>query len=163
MLYYLIFYNFIENKSVKNSFINSKEFSKQLKLDSISTKTVSKFFKILQNKIKCRMLWNEKKLGTEPCQNGKSYCEIDESKIVSYNNEKRWMFGIYDRGSKEVRIFYVDNNHTQDTLLPIIKNNIYTFYNSKNNNEDSDYDYYYPTRIFSDWFQSYQISEFNNL
>ena len=77
MLYYLIFYNFIENKSVKNSFINSKEFSKQLKLDSISTKTVSKFFKI---KIKCMMQWNEKKLGTEPCQNGKSYCEIDESK-----------------------------------------------------------------------------------
>ena len=109
------------------------------------------------------MLWNEKKLGTEPCQNGKSYCEINESKIVRYNNGKRWMFDIYDRGSKEVRIFYVDNNHTQDTLLPIIKNNIYTFFNSINNNEDPDDDYYYPTRIFSDCFQSYQISEYNNL
>ena len=67
--------------------------------------------------------WNEKKLGTQPSQNGKSYCEIDESKIVSYNNEAQWIFGIYDRGSKEVRIFYVDNNLRQDIILPIIKNN----------------------------------------
>ena len=62
----------------------------------------------------------------EPSQNGKSFCEIDESKIVSYNNETRWMFGLYDRGCKEVRIFYVDNNRMQDTILPIIKNNIYS-------------------------------------
>ena len=45
MLYFLSFYNFIENKSVKNSYINSKEFSKQLKLDYISKISVSKFLK----------------------------------------------------------------------------------------------------------------------
>ena len=88
MLYFLIFYNFIENKSVKNSYINKKEFSKKLKLDYISKISVSKFFKIIRIKIKCKMQkkWNEKKLGTEPIQNIKSNYEIDESKIVSYNN-----------------------------------------------------------------------------
>ena len=78
----------------------------------------------------------ENKLGIEPCENGKSYCEIDESKAITYNNETRWMFGIYDRGSKECRIFYVDNNRTKETLLPIIKNNIFTPYNSIVNNND---------------------------
>ena len=76
-------------------------------------------------------MWKEKKLGTERSENGKSYCEIDESKIVSYNNETRWMFGIYDRGTKEVGIFYVDNNRTQDTLLTNIKNNIYSLWFNK--------------------------------
>ena len=91
MLYFLIFYNFIENKSVKNSYINNKEFSKQLKLDYISKISVSKFFKIIHNKIKCKVhkKWNKKKLGMEPNQNGISYCEYDESKTVSYNNETR--------------------------------------------------------------------------
>ena len=32
ILYYLLFFNFVENKSVKNSFINAQEFSKLLKL-----------------------------------------------------------------------------------------------------------------------------------
>ena len=100
--------------------------------------------------------WNDKKLGTEPSQKGKSYFEIDESKIVSYNNKTRWMFSIYDKGSKEVRIFYVDNNGIHYTILPIIKNNIYTVYASINNNEDPN-DEYYPTRIFSDCFQAFKL------
>ena len=112
MLYFIIFYNFMKNKSVKNSYINSKEFSKQLKLDYISKNSVSRFFKIIHNKIKCKMpkMWNEKKLWMEPSQNCKSYCEIDVSKIVSYNNEIRWMFTIYDRGSKEIFSMYMKFN-----------------------------------------------------
>ena len=39
-------------------------------------------------------IWSEKQLGMEPTIRGKSYCEIDESKIINYNNETRWMFGI---------------------------------------------------------------------
>ena len=31
ILYYLLFFNFVENKSVKNNFINAQEFSKLLK------------------------------------------------------------------------------------------------------------------------------------
>jgi len=164
ILYYLLFFNFVENKSVKNSFINAQEFSKLLKLEYITRKQVSKFYKTIRTKIKNKMYksWGENKLGIEPCENGKSYCEIGGSKVITYNNETRWMFGIYGRGSKECRIFYVDNNRTKETLLPIIKNNIFTPYNSIVNNNDPNEEQY-PTRIFSDCFSSYQVGDFNNL
>ena len=163
ILYFLIFYNFVENKSVKDSYNNSLEFSRQLHIVYVTKKLVSKFFNTLRIKIKNIMhkIWNENKLGIEPCKNGKSYCEIDESKIINYNNETRWMFGIYDRGSNDVRIFYVDNNRTKETLLPIIKKNIYTYYDHIVNNNDPNSDNY-TTRIFSDCFQTYQTSDFNN-
>ena len=164
ILYFLIFYNFVENKSVKDSYNNSLEFSKQLHIEYTTKKLVSKFFNVLRINIKNKMhkSWNENKLGIEPCINGKCYCEIDESKIINYNNETRWMFGIYDRGSKDVRIFYVDNNRTKETLLSIIKRHICTYYERIENNNDPN-EINYPTRIFSDCFQTYQISDFNNL
>ena len=64
------------------------------------------------------------------------------------------MFGIYDRGSKDCRIFYVDR--TKETLLPIIKNNIFTPYNFIVNNTDPN-EGQYSTRIFYDCFSSYQV------
>ena len=45
-------------------------------------------------------------MGTEECKNGKSYCEIDEYKIINYNNETRWMFGIYDKGIQKISFEY---------------------------------------------------------
>ena len=42
--------------------------------------------------------WNENKLGMESCINGKCYCEIDGSKKININKERRLMLGIYDRG-----------------------------------------------------------------
>ena len=164
ILYFLLFYNFVDNKSVKDSYLNCKELSKQLKIKNVTKRSVSKFFNTIRVKIKNKMhkKWEEKQLGTEPCSNGKSYCEIDESKIINYNNETRWMFGIYDRGTNDIRIFFVDNNRTKETLLPIIKKNVYTYYNYIENNTDPN-DEIYPTRIFSDCFQAYQIGDFNNL
>ena len=106
--------------------------------------------------------WNQTQLGTEPCNNGKCYCEIDESKIINYNNETRWMFGIYDRGTHDIRIFYVENNRTKETLLTIIEKHIYSYYNNIENNEDPNEENY-PTRIFSDYFQAYQVNDFNSL
>ena len=35
------------------------------------------------------------------------------------------MFGIYDRGTNEVIIFFSGNNRTKETLLTIIKKNVY--------------------------------------
>ena len=61
------------------------------------------------------------------------------------------MFGIYDRGTKEVRIFFVDNNRTKETLLPIIKENIYTYSNRIQNNVDINLETP-ATRIYSDCF-----------
>ena len=122
ILYFLLFYNFVENKSIKESYNNCLEFCKQLKLGFIIKKLVSKFYLHIREKIMIKMHknWENNPLGVEPCINGKSYCEIDESKIINYENQTRWMFGIYDRGSKDIRIFYVDNNRTKGTLLPIV-------------------------------------------
>ena len=55
ILYYLLFYNFVDNKSVKISFINAQEFSKMLKIEYITRKQVSKFYKKLRSKIKNKM------------------------------------------------------------------------------------------------------------
>ena len=48
---------------------------------------------------------------------------------------------------KKYDIFYVDNNPTKETLLPIIKN-IYTYYNSVVNKSDH-IDEFYSSRIYS--------------
>ena len=97
----------MENKSIKQSYINCKEFTNQLGLESISKANIIKFYRIVREKIKNVMhkKWKDNLLGTEPCENGKSYCEIDESKIISYNGEVRWMFCLYDNGSKDIIIF----------------------------------------------------------
>ena len=164
ILYFLLFYNFVENKSINESYNNSIEFYKQLKLEFITKKLVSKFYLQIRKKIMIKMHknWENNPLGVEPCINGKSYCEIDESKIINYENQTRWMFGIYDRGTKDVRIFFVDNNRTKETLLPIVKANIYSVYQHLDSNEDPNHDSY-PTRIFSDCFQTYQVGDFNQL
>ena len=72
------------------------------------------------------------------------------------------MFRLVDRGQYDIRIFYVDDNRQKETLLPIVKKNVYTNANRVNNNEDRD-DIFLPTRIYSDCFQSYQEIDFNSL
>ena len=71
--------------------------------------------------------WASNLISTEPCINGKSQVKIDESKVINIINQTRWMFGIFDRGNYYIRIFYVNNNRTRDTLLPLIINNVYTY------------------------------------
>ena len=80
--------------------------------------------------------WVNNLMAKEPCINGKSQIEIDESKVINIDNQKRWMFGICDRGNYDIRIFYVNNNRTRDTLLPLILNNVYIYPNTIINNRD---------------------------
>ncbi len=88
--------------------------------------------------------------------------EIDESKIININNETRWMLGISDRGNYDILIFYVNNNRTKDSLLPLIISNLYTYPRTIINNRDDDNNNILPaTMIFSDCFSSYQESDFN--
>ena len=164
ILYFLLFYNFVENKSINQSYLNCKESTKQLWFESISNANIIKFYRVIREKIKNTMhkTWKDNLLGMESCENRKSYVEIDESKIVSYNGEVRWMFGLYERGSKEIRIFFVDNNRTKETLLPLIKDNVYTYYDHIRNNIDINLERP-ATRIYSDCFATYQVSDFNNL
>ena len=107
-------------------------------------------------------------MGMEPSTGGKSRIEIDESKVITNDNITRWMFGLVDRGNYDIRIFFVNDNRTRKTLLPIIKNNVYSYYNEIYNNRDPapnnhNLDYVFPTRIYSDSFSSYQEVDFNSL
>lgn len=43
-----------------------------------------------------------------------SQLEIDESKVININHETKWKFGIYDRGTYDILIFYVNNNGIRD-------------------------------------------------
>ena len=93
--------------------------------------------------------WNENKLGIESYINGKCYCEIDGSKKININKERRLMLGIYDRGI--IEYFMQITNRTRESLLPIIKNNVYTYFNSIENNSEPNEEFY-PTRILQDCF-----------
>ena len=42
------------------------------------------------------------------------------------------MFGMIDRADKEARVFCVMNNRKKENLLPIIKENIYTYNENEN-------------------------------
>ena len=72
------------------------------------------------------------------------------------------MMGITDRATKEVRIFYLNNDRAKEHILPFIKKNAYTFPVSIRNNTDDDTDNP-ATRIYTDSFQTYQISDFNSM
>jgi hypothetical protein len=105
--------------------------------------------------------WSSNLMATEPYINGKSQVEIDESKVINIDHQTRWMFGIYDRGNYDIRIFYVNNNRTRDTLLSLIINNVYTYARRIRNNRDEDNNILPATRVFSDYFSSYQESDFD--
>ena len=74
-----------------------------------------------------------------------------------------WIFGLYDRGTKDCRLFAVGNNRKKDTLLNYIIDNVATFilsnkiiyeqYGSINRNEDL------RTRLYTDCFKSYVTME----
>ncbi len=70
------------------------------------------------------------------------------------------MFRMVDRNKYDIKIFFVNDNSQKETLIPIIKNNIYTTNTILNDNEDEDEEYP-STRIYSDCFMAYQISNFN--
>lgn len=89
LLYFIIFNNFIERKSINQTYYNCREFIKQIKIETISKKSISKFMNIIRLKImhnfhnKC--IHNQ--IGTEPADNSKPRIELDESKIVTFDNQ----------------------------------------------------------------------------
>ena len=90
--------------------------------------------------------------GCEPDDSGKSCIEIDENKIVGNANTVIWIFDLIDRVDKKARVYCVMNGRTRDTLLNLVKNNVYT--TIPNTNED------FKTRIYSNCLSSYQASDF---
>lgn len=151
ILYFIIFYNFIERRSIKQTHYNCIEFSKKLNLETISKKNISKFMNIIRIKINnfFHAYWNINQIGIETTNDGKIRLEVDESKIITYDNQVRWMLGIVDRGSKEIRVFYLNNDRTKKKIMPIIIKNIYTPQNIIYNNTNSD-SFNPATRIYTD-------------
>ena len=143
----------VDNKSINQIFINCKELSSQLNIEIISKKNISKFCNILRFEIMKQMHneWSSNLMETVSCINGKSQVDIDELKVINIDHQTRWMFGIYDRGNYDIRIFYVNNNRTRDTLLFLIINNVYTYARRIRNNRDEDINILPATRVFSDY------------
>ena len=164
IIYFIIIYNFPKNISINSIYKNCQEFSNDLKIEFISKKQISKIMSIIRSKImeKTYNDWNQNKMGMEPGVDGKSRIEIDESKVVTFGNTVRWMFDLCDRGKYDIRIFFVNDNRTRETILPIIKNNVYTPFPSIVDNKDLDSNYP-STRIYSDYFTTYQTPDFNNM
>jgi hypothetical protein len=81
--------------------LNCKELNYQLNIEKINKKNISKFCNILRFEIMKQMHneWSSNLMATEPCINGKSQVEIDESKAINIEHQTRWMFGIWDRGN----------------------------------------------------------------
>lgn len=119
---------------------------------------------MIKGKIKDKMsnYWNSNNKAIEPCLDGKSKIEIDESKFITYGGTVRWMFILVDRPKYDIRIFYAIDNRQKETLLPIVEQNVYTFPNRVYNNENGN-NINLPTRSYSDCFQSYQETDFNQL
>ena len=105
------------------------DFCQQIGENGIAKESISKFYRVVRNRIKERMHNNWKKNFLRIEINTKlGYCsvEIEESKTISSSNEIYWMYGIVDHNTKEARVFCVLKNWTKQKLLPIIKDNIYS-------------------------------------
>ena len=78
----------MDNKSLKVSYRNAKDFCKDINTDFIALKTMIKFYWNIRHQIKVNLHkeWNNNKLGIETTIDGKPRLELEESKIISYDN-----------------------------------------------------------------------------
>lgn len=78
----------MENKSLKVSLRNAKEFCKDITIDFIALKTIIKFYMTVRHQIKINLHkeWQVNQLGIEPTQDGITRLELDESKIITYEH-----------------------------------------------------------------------------
>ena len=172
ILYFLLFYCKSENITINCDYEKCKEFCEQIGVDNISKDSISKFYRVVRNKLRERMhaKWRKSFLEVEiNPEFGYRAVEIDESKIISSGIDIYWMFFLVDRNNKEVRIFTVLNNTTKNKLLPLVKNNVFTPQEEdymdidNDNNQIIEERFSIKTIVFSNSFSSYQQSDFINL
>jgi hypothetical protein len=167
-IYFFIFDCFINNISANKAFNEYEKFKGIIDAGDVSLKNIQKLYRIIRHKLMASLhkYWEKNQLGKEPSDGGVSRIEIDESKIVGNQNKVFWMFGIIDRFDKECRIFCVKDNRTKETLLPLVKDNVWTTDDIKINDYNSDQEIHescFSTRIYSDCFSSYQKEDFKEL
>ena len=161
ILYFLLFFCFSENVGINKAYEKCKNFCDQLGETAVTPASITKFFSLVRDKIRIKMhkIWEKELLGIEiNPEFGYPAVEIDESKIISSGEEIYWMFGAIDRNTKDARIWCVLKDRTKDRLLPFVKKYINT---DRADQEDEIHSI--RTRVFSDSFSSYQVSDFSNL
>ena len=97
----------MDNKSSKPLTEMQKNFVK-INTCFIPLKAIIKFFRNIRHQIKINLHkeWENNKLGIDPTIDGKPRLELEESKIISYNNSTKWMFVIFIRATYEIRVFF---------------------------------------------------------
>ena len=100
-------------------------------------------------------MWIRTSLALDPIDKGFPSVEIDEISAIGNINNIIWAFVIIGRSNKQA-FFFAMNDCWKETLLPIIKNNVYMI----NTNIDS---LELTTRVFSDCFAYYREVDFNNI
>ena len=155
-LYYMTFYCFMKNYSIRKTFIEMERFCNIMGQPKPNNNTIIKIFRILRNYIKkfYHNYWKKNLLGLEPAEEGLPRIEIDESEVIGNSQKILWMFGLIDRSTKEARIFSVMDDRRKEKLLPLIRKNVYT-YDIIEDNRD------YRTRIYSDCYSVYRQDDFN--
>ena len=106
--------------------------------------------------------WKNNYMGIEKGVDGKAKIGIDESKVIKLGQNTRLMLGMVDWNKYDILIFFVNDNRQTETLIPIIKNNIYIPKTILNDNKGEDEENL-ATRIYSDYSMSYQVREINQL
>ena len=112
----IMFHYFIRNDSMK-------EISKHL---PAKTKAISNVYSKLRTAISDYMeaLKLGGQLGIERMQGMEhGIVEIDETLMTHYNGQQMWVFGIFDRVTKELRCFAVQDR-SRESLIPIIKEHV---------------------------------------
>ena len=71
------------------------------------------------------------------------------------------MLGVIDRNTKETRVGCVLNNTTKEKLLPLVEKYVYT--NDINEEGNDLEELTLKADVFSDYFSSYRVSDFNEL
>lgn len=75
-------------------------------------------------------------------------------------NLVRWLFVLVDHARYDIRIFYVNKDRIKESLITYVQHNVYTSQNEVYINKDYE-DENFTTRIYSDSFSSYQITDFS--
>ena len=104
VLYFLLYFCFIENMSINESVSKCNGFCVQVGETNTTAQSVSKFYAQVRSRLRQKMhkSWESELIGVEINERlGYSSIEIDESKIISHTNEIFWMFSCIDRIPKK--------------------------------------------------------------
>ena len=69
--------------------------------------------------------WDKNLLRKEHTNDLVSHIEIDDNKNVDNKNKVFWMLGIIDKFNKDWRVFCVKNNRKLETLLTLVRYNVF--------------------------------------